>query len=150
MTTAPTTAQVEAILWREIGKAHRKGNLPGRITLDAKWYMGQELVAYGRKPADYDQAAFQGIHAKNMLVLLDEAVGIPEVVVRCSRRFGDQCERTSGGSGEPGRPVVALRASVQTGLWLGRETHQRLRYSGLHRREGPRGASTVARLTGMG
>jgi hypothetical protein len=57
VTTAPTTAQVEAILWREIGKAHRKGNLPGRITLDAKWYMGQELVAYGRKPADYDQAA---------------------------------------------------------------------------------------------
>src|SRR5215217_2971411 len=51
VTTAPTTAQVEAILWREIGKAHRKGNLPGRITLDAKWYMGQELVAYGRKPA---------------------------------------------------------------------------------------------------
>jgi hypothetical protein len=39
VTTAPTTAQVEAILWREIGKAHRKGNLPGRITLDAKWYM---------------------------------------------------------------------------------------------------------------
>jgi hypothetical protein len=76
--TAPTTAQVEAILWREIGKAHRKGNLPGRITLDAKWYMGQELVAYGRKPADYDQAAFQGIHAKYVLVLLDEAVGIPK------------------------------------------------------------------------
>jgi hypothetical protein len=56
----------------------RKGNLPGRITLDAKWYMGQELVAYGRKPADYDQAAFQGIHAKYVLVLLDEAVGIPK------------------------------------------------------------------------
>lgn len=78
VTTAPTTAQVEAILWREIGKAHRKGNLPGRITLDAKWYMGQELVPYGRKPADYDQAAFQGIHAKYVLVLLDEAVGIPK------------------------------------------------------------------------
>jgi hypothetical protein len=78
VTTAPTTAQVEAILWPEIGKAHRKGNLPGRITLDAKWYMGQELVAYGRKPADYDQAAFQGIHAKYVFVLLDEAVGIPK------------------------------------------------------------------------
>jgi len=39
---------------------------------------GQELVAYSRKPADYDQAAFQGIHAKYVLVLLDEAVGIPK------------------------------------------------------------------------
>jgi hypothetical protein len=143
VTTAPTTAQVEAILWREIGKAHRKGNLPGRITLDAKWYMGQELVAYGRKPADYDQAAFQGIYSKYVLVLLDEAVGIPkpsesrgrgnpEVVVRCSRRPGDQRRCTSGGSGEPGRPVLALCASVQTGLWLGRETHQRLRHTGVY------------------
>ncbi len=37
---------------------------PGRITLDAKWYIGNELVAYRRKPADYDPAAFQGIHAR--------------------------------------------------------------------------------------
>lgn len=56
VTTAPTTAQVEAILWRYIGAAHRKADLPGRVTLDAKWYIGQELVGYGRKPADYDQA----------------------------------------------------------------------------------------------
>jgi hypothetical protein len=52
VTTAPTTAQVEAILWRYIRTAHRKASLPGRITLDAKWYIGQELVGYGRKPPD--------------------------------------------------------------------------------------------------
>jgi hypothetical protein len=65
-TTAPTAKQVHAILWRYIGQAHRKGNLPGRITLDDEWYMGpggKELVAFGRKPADHDQSAFQGIHA---------------------------------------------------------------------------------------
>jgi hypothetical protein len=39
-TTAPTTKQVHAILWRYIGQAHLKGNLPGRITLDDEWYMG--------------------------------------------------------------------------------------------------------------
>jgi hypothetical protein len=39
-TTAPTTKQVHAILWRYIGQAHRKGNLPGMITLDDEWYMG--------------------------------------------------------------------------------------------------------------
>jgi hypothetical protein len=69
VTTAPTTPQVEAILWRYMGNAHRKADLPGRITLDAKWYIGNELVAYGRKPADYDPAAFQGIHARYVLVL---------------------------------------------------------------------------------
>jgi hypothetical protein len=40
-TTAPTTKQVHAILWRYIGQAHRKGYLSGRITLDDEWYMGQ-------------------------------------------------------------------------------------------------------------
>jgi hypothetical protein len=55
-----------AILWRFIGQAHRKGNLPGCIKLDDEWCMGpggKELVAFGRKPADHDQSAFQGIHA---------------------------------------------------------------------------------------
>src|SRR5262245_58628108 len=32
VTTAPTAPQVEAILWREIGRCHTKGNLNGRIT----------------------------------------------------------------------------------------------------------------------
>jgi hypothetical protein len=80
VTTAPTTPQVEAILWRYIGNAHRKAGLPGRITLDAKWYIGQELVAYGRKPADYDPAAFQGIHARYVLVIIDEAGGVPKAI----------------------------------------------------------------------
>ena len=41
VTTAPTTPQVEAILWRYMGIAHRKANLSGRITLDAEWYHRQ-------------------------------------------------------------------------------------------------------------
>jgi hypothetical protein len=82
VTSAPTDKQVKAILWREMGRAHRKGGLPGRINLDAEWYIGQELVAYGRKPADLSDPneamqAFQGIHAKYVLVILDEACGVP-------------------------------------------------------------------------
>jgi hypothetical protein len=80
VTTAPTTPQVEAILWRYMGNAHKKAGLPRRITLDAKWYIGNELVAYGRKPADYDPAAFQGIHARYVLVIIDEAGGVPKSI----------------------------------------------------------------------
>ena len=58
----------------------KKAGLPGRITLDAKWYIGNELVAYGRKPADYDPAAFQGIHARYVLVIIDEAGGVPKSI----------------------------------------------------------------------
>lgn len=78
VTTAPTDAQVKAILWREITRAHRKGKLNGRVTLDAQWKINDELVAYGRKPADHDEDAFQGIHARYVLVILDEACGIPK------------------------------------------------------------------------
>jgi hypothetical protein len=89
VTTAPTWNQVHAILWREIRKARAKRPyLPGRTTLDARWYIGgsrpgdegEELVAYGRKPADYDQAAFQGIHARYVLVIIDEGSGVPKLL----------------------------------------------------------------------
>lgn len=77
VTTAPSHAQVRAILWREIGRAFRKGRLPGRIN-QTEWWMGEEIVAYGRKPSDYDEHSFQGIHARYVLVILDEACGIPK------------------------------------------------------------------------
>lgn len=86
VTTAPTAPQVEVILWREIGKVKRSANLPGRITSGniPKWKTAaDEIIAYGRKPADLKNAteagqAFQGIHARYILVIMDEACGIPE------------------------------------------------------------------------
>jgi hypothetical protein len=41
---------------------------------------GKELVAFGQKPADHDQSAFQGIHALNPLILVDEACGVPKSI----------------------------------------------------------------------
>jgi hypothetical protein len=86
VTTAPTDRQVKAILWRELSRVRRRADMPGRITLDAQWYVPvggeDELVAYGRKPQDLKDpkdaaSAFQGIHARYVLVILDEAGGIP-------------------------------------------------------------------------
>jgi hypothetical protein len=76
VTSAPTYAQVRAILWRYIRQLHRRAELPGRVN-QTEWWLDDELVAFGRKPADHDEAAFQGIHARRVLVLLDEACGIP-------------------------------------------------------------------------
>lgn len=85
VSSAPSQSQVETILWREIGRAHRKGELIGRITSGAipQWKLGQEIVGFGRKPQDHvnreeAMAAFQGIHARYVLILLDEAGGIPK------------------------------------------------------------------------
>jgi hypothetical protein len=86
VTTAPTAAQVSAILWREIGKAHRAGGLMGYVTGNNEWKIGHgkggrgdgaELIAYGRKPADYDPSGFVGIHARFVLIIVDEACGVP-------------------------------------------------------------------------
>lgn len=83
VTTAPTAPQVRAILWREINRAHRKGQLAGR-TNQTEWWLNDEIVAFGRKPADYDPTAFQGIHARYVLVVLDEACGVPESIYQAA------------------------------------------------------------------
>lgn len=79
VSTAPTYSQVRAILWREIGRRHRDGLLPGRVN-QTEWWLNDELVAFGRKPSDWDPAAFQGIHAEYVLVIIDEADGVPESI----------------------------------------------------------------------
>lgn len=90
VSTAPTNAQVAAILWREIQRAHKKSAaiveqngtgkpITGKIVTAGypQWKLGDgELVGYGRKPADYSDSAFQGIHARYVLIVLDEACGI--------------------------------------------------------------------------
>lgn len=77
VSTAPTFAQVRAILWRYIRKHHKRGGLPGRVN-QTEWLIDDELVGYGRKPADTDADGFQGIHARYVLVIIDEACGVPE------------------------------------------------------------------------
>jgi hypothetical protein len=89
LSTAPTAPQISAILWRELRRTHRVHRLQGRMTLDNVWYMTpkgrrntaspeDEMIAMGRKPNDYDEAAFQGIHARYVLAVIDEAGGVPK------------------------------------------------------------------------
>lgn len=79
LTTAPTASQVRAILWREINRAHARGKLRGR-TNQTEWWLNGEMVAMGRKPSDYDPSALQGIHAPFVLVIIDEAGGVPKEI----------------------------------------------------------------------
>ncbi len=82
VTTAPTGDQVKGILWKEIRTIHGKLGLKGRVNLK-EWYDNdqygiEQLIALGRKPADNAGVAFQGRHAPNMLIVLDEAAGVSE------------------------------------------------------------------------
>lgn len=77
ISTAPTSKQVDAVLWYEIGRMHKKLGLRGQCNLRELYY-GRQLVALGRKPPDHQEAAFQGMHAKYLLLIFDEAYGIPK------------------------------------------------------------------------
>ena len=80
VTMAPTAVQVDALLWREMNRIHAQGRLPGKM-VTRHWKLDNgELVAFGRSPADTDPTAAQGIHAKYVLVLLDEACGIAKAL----------------------------------------------------------------------
>lgn len=81
VTSAPSDRQVRAILWNELNHAHAKGALSGRMT-QREWWVREEagnesLVAFGARPADLDMEAFQGIHARYVLVCFDESSGMP-------------------------------------------------------------------------
>jgi hypothetical protein len=78
VSTAPSSRQVSVIMWEEIRKIHRKAKLPGEVQRSDRWLINDVEVAFGRKPQDYDKHAFQGIHRKYVLVIIDEACGIDE------------------------------------------------------------------------
>lgn len=81
VSTAPTFPQVEAILWSEINDAAAKAAardrpFTGRV-LATEWKIGNQLLGFGRKPADHDVHGFQGIHGREgVLVIIDEACGV--------------------------------------------------------------------------
>ncbi|MGI5223517.1 hypothetical protein [Actinoallomurus sp. CA-142502] len=86
VSTAPTYPQVHAILWEEIRAGAKRATardepLPGRILQSDEWKLDDgTLVGWGRKPADRDEHGFQGIHRRFVLVIIDEACGVPEQI----------------------------------------------------------------------
>ncbi|HYI67145.1 MAG TPA: hypothetical protein VEW95_09495 [Candidatus Limnocylindrales bacterium] len=124
VTTAPTFSQVRAILWREIGKAHRKGQLSGRVN-QTEWLIDrtgrhytsaapqEELVAIGRKPSEYDQAAFQGIHARYVLVIIDEADGVAGELFDAAETLATNEHARILAIGNPVDPTSAFASAVR-------------------------------------
>lgn len=90
VSTAPTYPQVHTNLWEEIRKLHRSAQdryekglspmkLPGYVTQSDHWKLPSgEEVGFGRKPPDGNMHAFNGIHRRWVLVIIDEAGGIQE------------------------------------------------------------------------
>ena len=83
ITIAPTFAQVSGILWRYIRHYARGHGLPGIVFETPRWEVGTDRFAIGlspRKQTQDDVVTIQGYHARNLLVILDEAAGIPKIL----------------------------------------------------------------------
>ncbi len=78
--TAPRGDQVHAIIGEELRDLERAGKLRGSVDLGGKWMLDGKRIGQGRKPADHDAHGFQGIHRDKVLVIIDEACGIPEAL----------------------------------------------------------------------
>lgn len=80
VTTAPTWRQVKDLIWRELRSQHRRAikSLPGKpITTD--WNLDEEdWFATGVSTNDPNR--FQGYHADELLVILDEASGVDKEI----------------------------------------------------------------------
>ena len=87
ITTAPTNRQVETLLWGEIRKTFKKSKtiLGGKL-LNKKWTISDDWYAMGFSPQssssndseEQQGSNFQGFHAKYVMIIFDEATGIPK------------------------------------------------------------------------
>jgi hypothetical protein len=75
ITTATTFRQVRNIMWPQIRKIQQRHNLPGEV-LTTEWKIEGDIAAYGFSSGDNNEAAVQGIHYPNLLIVVDEAGGL--------------------------------------------------------------------------
>jgi hypothetical protein len=81
ISTAPTAYQVNKLLWEYIRRLHRVHKLSGTVSEASEWKSDDRaVVGMGRKPADTNIHGFQGIHRKYVLVVIDEACGVPQQI----------------------------------------------------------------------
>lgn len=77
VTTAPTSRQVFTVIWQEIRRLVRRAKRPlGSEPLSTIYRVFDDAYAIGVSTDDPDR--LQGIHAPNILVIVDEAPGLPE------------------------------------------------------------------------
>lgn len=83
ITTAPTFRQVEDILWREIrnNMSRKKWPLEGTVN-KTSIDRSEESFAMGLSTDQPDR--FQGFHAENILLIVDEAAGVTEDIFQAS------------------------------------------------------------------
>lgn len=129
VTTAPTWPQVEHLLWREMRdgyvKAQRNGAPLGGRMLTTRWDISEQWFAIGLSTDD--PVNIQGYHAEHLLVIVDEADGIPPEMWHALDGLTTSGHCVILGIGNPLDPQSAWRKRVNANT--GRATHRLIRIS---------------------
>jgi hypothetical protein len=133
VTTATRFRQVRNQVWPHIRRVQAAASLPGTC-LQTEWTMpdlnGVETqVAYGWTAPAGDEAAMQGIHANNVLLIVDEAGGIDKAIGRGTNNLltGDNDRMLATGNpaaDDPGTwfEDMAEEGDSEAGVGLGTAT----------------------------
>ena len=88
ITTARTWHQVRNILWIEIAKQYRGAKVPlGGELFRTELQMGDGRYAIGLSTKPEQVESFQGHHAPNLLIVVDEASGVPEGIYEAAEGY---------------------------------------------------------------
>lgn len=116
LTTAPTGRQVKDIIWKEIAIAHANAKipLPGKVfktklDIDDKWF------AMGFSTDQPEK--FQGFHNENVLVIVDEASGVPEMVYQAIENPLSTGHTRLLLIGNPTQPIGSFRDAFYSRLY---------------------------------
>jgi hypothetical protein len=129
--TAPTSGQLETVLWAEIAKWRRLlvNPLPAHVAvtkLKVTLRNSKESFAIGKTSRAERPEALQGYHSQNMLFLIDEASGVPDQVF----------EVAEGALSTPGAKVVLTGNPTRTSGYFWRAFQSPIWYkmhvNGLH------------------
>jgi hypothetical protein len=117
LSTAPSFAQVRTVLWREIRTLHRTAGLFGRVN-QTEWLTDDgDIIAFGRKPADYDPGAFLGIHALYPLVIIDEGSAVPKSLYDAAASIATNDYARIVVIGNPDDPSGEFARICQSPMW---------------------------------
>lgn len=118
LTTAPTYRQVEHLLWRRMRRLYNDApvNLGGKFLKQPRLDIGEEWFALGLSPKESDR--MNGFHAPYMLIIVDEASGVPEEIFHAIRGI-----MASGKIvrlvllGNPDKPAGQFYSSFDSARW---------------------------------
>lgn len=90
VTTATKWSQVKNLLWHEINQLHAKAPIAGGLggtCLQTQLYLPDGRYALGLSTRPGQEESFQGHHAPHILLLYDEASGVPEPVYEAGEGY---------------------------------------------------------------